>query len=80
MQVTRDGVHSNGGDLCITCVKDNDECVFKKALSNYHGGGNHDISMILTDCPEYSRVDFESPLTVTLNTNAFVRINTGSNE
>lgn len=53
MQVTIGGVYTSAGDLCITCSKNNTECVFKKALSNYHGGGDRLLSLILTNCPEY---------------------------
>ena len=86
MQVTRDGVHSHGSDLCSTCVKDNDVCVFKKALGNYHGGGDMPLSLMITDCPEYIRTenrhariswyDFNE-IEQRFNPNATVRFNTG---
>jgi len=57
MQVTRNGVYSNGSDLCSTCVKDNDKCVFKKALKNYHGDNDMPLSLMLMDCPEYRRIE-----------------------
>lgn len=57
MQVTRDGVYSNGSDLCSTCLNDNTECVFKKALNNYHGGGDMPLSLMIMDCPEYRRTE-----------------------
>lgn len=56
MRVTRDGLCSSEGDLCARCVKDITECVFKKALSNYHSGGDIPLSLRLTGCPEYSMV------------------------
>ena len=87
MQVTRDGVYSSGSDVCGTCSKDDTECVFKKALSNYHGGGDIPLSLMITDCPEYRRTenrndrilwgDFADSVYTTLNPNVTVRLNTG---
>ena len=93
MQVTSDGVYSHGSDLCSTCVKDNDECVFKKALKNYHNGGDTPLSLMINDCPEYRRTenrnariqwnDFNYVVSsgdtycATLNPNVTVRFNTG---
>lgn len=93
MQVTRDGVYSNGSDLCSTCVKDDDQCVFKKALSNYHGGGDMPLSLMIADCPEYIRTENRNARiswfnfnevtprsdSVTLNPNVTVRLNTEVN-
>lgn len=85
MLVTKDGVNSNGNDLCGTCCKDITECIFKKALNNYHDGGEIPVRFILLNCPEYRMVyerndritfeDFEA-YTTTLNTNVNVRVNT----
>ena len=57
MQVDINGVHTYNHDLCSTCVKNNNECVFKKALSNYHGGGYMPLMLRLTGCPEYIRTE-----------------------
>lgn len=95
MQIDRDGIHTYCGDSCITCSKDNTECVLKKALSNYHNGGDISLSLILTNCPEYrmieyrnDRISWEVPNEmrtttdgpyVTLNPNVTVRFNTEGN-
>ena len=90
MRVTKDGVCSSGSDICGTCSKDDTECVFKKALSNYHDGGEIPIRIIVMDCPEYRMVDereidmdcFTNEIRTqfnphaTLNSNVTVRINT----
>ena len=91
MRVTTDGVCSQGNDICNTCIKDNTECVFKKALSNYHSGVDISLSLMLTNCPEYissNRIswnDFggigitDGPY-ATLNPNVVVRLNTGERD
>lgn len=91
MQVTKDGIYSIGSDLCGTCSKDDTGCVFKKALSNYHDGGEIPIRLIVMDCPEYRMVeereidmnDFSGEVMAqfnphaTFNQNVTVRFNTG---
>ena len=87
MQVTKDGVCSGISDICGTCSKDNTECVLKKALSNYHDGGEIPIRLMIMDCPEYKRTensddeiswgDFDNRIHTTLNPNVTVRFNTG---
>lgn len=86
MRVTIDGISTQCSDLCETCAKDNSECVLKKALNNYHGGGDIPLTLMLMDCPEYIRTrnrntgitwsDFDDRVCATLNPNATVRLNT----
>ena len=65
----------------------------KKALSNYHGGSDMPLSLMIADCPEYIRTenrhariswyDFNEVVPrsdsdcVTLNPNTTVRFNVG---
>lgn len=89
MRIDRDGLHSYVGDICCTCAKDNDECILKKALSNYHGIGDAPLMLVIRECPEYRRIyngstritlrDFESTINpyATLNSDATISFNTG---
>lgn len=89
MRITRDELHTSVGDLCTTCTKDIGECVLKKALSNYHSGGDISLSLILTGCPEYRRTESQNTEILwddfmtahaTLMPNEVVRFNTEVNE
>lgn len=87
MQVTKDSTWTNSSDVCSTCSKDDNGCVFKKALKNYHDGGEIPIKLMLMDCPEYRRTEnrddeiswgeFDNRIYTTINPSVTVRFNTG---
>lgn len=87
MNITKDGVWSSLSDLCSTCSKDNNGCVFKKVLGNYYDGVESPIRLMLMDCPEYRRTEnrndeiswgsFDDRVCTTINPSVTVRVSTG---